>query len=80
MTKGRQTETYVCMREREGASSCSPSLTLNLCKVTDTHSATYTCVQVPADLQIGMVRVWPEKKNKEKQTKLSLRKMADEGI
>lgn len=38
-------------------SSCSPGLTLDLSEVTHTHSTTYTSVKVPADLQVGMVRV-----------------------
>lgn len=61
-----ETDRKVCVRG--GGSRSSPGLTLDLCKVTNTHGATHTCVQVPADLKVGMVRVWPGNKNNEKQT------------
>ncbi len=55
---------WVC----EGGSKCSlPGLTLDLCKVTNTNSAAGTCVKVPANLQVGMVRLLPDNENHENQ-------------
>lgn len=54
----RQRETCVCVTGLQG----SPCLTLDFCEVTNTHSATHTRVEVPANLQVGMVCVWPENK------------------
>lgn len=48
--------TCVCGTGLQG----SPCLTLDFCEVANTHSATYTRVEVPANLQVGMVCVWPE--------------------
>lgn len=47
------------IRGRTGGGRCSPGLTLDFRKVTDTDGATHPRVQVPADLQVGMIRVWP---------------------
>lgn len=44
------------------ARGSSPRLTLDLCEVTNTYGATHSCVEVPADLQVGMVGVWPGNK------------------